>query len=174
MPTVALTLRVLLAVVLGWSSLSKLTESGRRGLGDMLGQLGLGRLAGLAGGTLVVGEAGTAVLLLLPWTALAGAILAVALFGVLTAGVVVVLRKRMRVRCACFGSSGATLAPVHAVRNALLLLGAVGATATAWAGPIDTAAALAVAVVAGGLLGLLLTRLDDLVFLIAPHTLESR
>ena len=175
MPTVALTLRVLLAVVLGWSALSKLTASGRRGLGDMFGQLGFGRRAGLAGGALVVGEAGTAVLLLLPWTAPAGALLAVALFAVLTAGVVVVLRKRMKVRCACFGSSGSTLAPVHAVRNAILLLGAVAATATAWTGAVDTVAAAAIAVVAGVLLGVLLTRLDDLAFLIAPpQSLESR
>lgn len=175
MPTVALTLRVLLAVVLGWSSLSKLTASGRRGLGDMLGQLGFGRRTGLAGGALVVGEAGTAVLVLLPWTAAAGAVLAIALFAVLTAGVVVVLRKRMKVRCACFGSNGATLAPVHVVRNAILLLCAVAATATAWAGPVDSVAAVAVAAVAGGLLAVLLTRLDDLAFLIAPpQPLESR
>lgn len=171
MSTVALTLRVLLAVVLGWSSVSKLTAGGRRGLGDMLAQLGFGRLAGLAGGLLITGEAASAVLLLVPWTAVAGAVLAGGVLAVLTAGVVVVLRRRMAVTCACFGSSGSTIAPVHAVRNGLLLLGALVAAVTSWVGPrvpTDLVTA-AVAVGVGAVLAVVITRLDDFAFLLASH-----
>jgi hypothetical protein len=168
---VALTLRVLLALVLGWSSVSKLTASGRRGLGDMLGQLGIKRGAGLVGGLLIAGEAGSAVLLLVPLTAVVGAVLAIGVLAVLTAGVLVILRKRMKVTCACFGSSSTEIAPIHAVRNSVLLAGAVAAAVTSWVVPTvpgDLAAVL-VAVGAGAVLALVITRLDDFAFLLAPR-----
>src|SRR5262245_32355923 len=114
MSIVALALRVLVAAVLAWSSASKLTADGRRGLHDMIGQLGVDRRAGLVGVLLIAGEATSAVLLLLPWTAVVGAVLASVLLAVLTVGVVVILRRKMSVTCACFGSSGTTIAPIHA------------------------------------------------------------
>ncbi len=171
MATVALTLRVLLALVLAWSSVSKLTPAGRRGLADMLRQLGITRQAGLVGGLLVAGEAGSALLLLLPWTAVVGAVLASGLLAVLTAGVVVILRRRMTVTCACFGASASAIAPVHAVRNALLLTGALVAAVTSWLAPGTPADLVAVLVAVGVacLAALVLTRLEDFVFLLAPR-----
>lgn len=168
MSALALTLRVLLAVVLGWSAVSKLTPAGRRGLSDMLAQLGIGRSAGLVGGLLIAGEATSAVLLLLPWTAVAGAGLAAALLAVLTAGVVLILRRRLTVTCACFGASRSTIAPIHAVRNGLLLLCAAVAAGLGSHLPTDLVTAV-VAVGAGGVLALVFTRLDDFAFLLSPR-----
>ncbi|GAA1693363.1 MauE/DoxX family redox-associated membrane protein [Fodinicola feengrottensis] len=168
MSTAALTLRVLLAVVLGWSSVSKLTPSGRRGLSDMLTQLGIGRQAGWVGGLLIVGEATSAVLLLLPWTVVVGAGLATVLMAVLTAGTVLILRRRLKVTCACFGSSSTTIAPIHAVRNGLLLLGAAVAASLGPDVPADLVTA-AVAVAVGAVLAIVMTRLDDFAFLLSPR-----
>lgn len=168
MPTVALALHVVLAAVLGWSAATKLTAGGRNGLRGMLAQLGVGRRAGVVGGLLIAAEAGAAVLLLLPWTAAAGAVLATCLLAVLTAGVVMILRRRLKVTCACFGASATTIAPIHAVRNGLLLLMAI---ATAWLGPHvpDDIAAAVVAVGVGVVLALVITRLDDFAFLLMPR-----
>jgi hypothetical protein len=168
MSIVALTLRVLLAVVLGWSSVSKLTPAGRRGLSEMLAPLGVGRRAGLVGGLLIAGEATSAVLLLLPWTAVAGAVLASGLLAVLTAGVVLILRRRLKVTCACFGSSSTTIAPIHAVRNGFLLLTAVVAALLGSPVPDDLVAAV-IAVSIGGVVALVITRLDDFAFLLTSR-----
>ncbi len=168
MAIVALTVRVMLAVVLSWSSVSKLTTGGRRGLNDMLRQLGIDRRAGLVGGLLVGGEAASAVLLLLPWTAVAGAGLATALFAVLTAGVVMILRRRLKVTCACFGASSATIAPIHVVRNAFLLLCALVAVAVGPRLPHDVVTT-AVTIGAGAFLAVVITRLDDFAFLLSPR-----
>lgn len=168
MATVALALRVLLAVVLGWSAGSKMTADGRRELGAMLARLGFGRRSGIVGGSLIAVEAGSASLLLLPWTAAAGAALASALLAVLTAGVVTILRRGLKVTCACFGAATATIAPIHAVRNGALLILAVG---TAWLGPLvpDDPAAAVMAVGAGSVLALVVTRLDDFAFLLTSR-----
>jgi hypothetical protein len=77
----------------------------------------------------------------------------------------------MKVTCACFGASATPIAPVHAVRNGLLLAAALAATALSAAGRVAPGDLLAVlvAVGVGGLLALVLTRLDDFVFLLAPR-----
>jgi hypothetical protein len=134
----------------------------------MLAQLGIDRRAGVVGGLLIAAEMTSAVLLLLPWTAVAGAGLATALLAVLTAGVVLILRRRLKVTCACFGASSSTIAPIHAVRNGLLLLGAVVAAALGPHVPTDLLTAV-VAVGAGGVLALVFTRLDDFAFLLSPR-----
>jgi hypothetical protein len=167
MATVALALHVLVAVVLGWSAAAKLTPDGRRGLADMLGQLGVARHPGLAGGVLIAAEAGAAVLALVPWIGSIGAAPAAVLLAVLTAGTVVVLRRRLQVRCACFGASATVIAPIHAVRNGLLLLAAVAATGLGSAVPAEPAA-VGVAILAGAVGAVVLTRLDDVAFLLAP------
>lgn len=166
--TAALALRVLLAVVLGWSAASKLTADGRRDLDGMLARLGLGRHGGLVGGLLIAAEAGSAALLLLPWTAAAGAVLASALLAVLTAGVGTILHRGLTVTCACFGASSTTIGPIHAVRNGALLILAVG---TAWLGPQvpDDLAAVVMAVGVGCVLALVVTRLDDFAFLLTSR-----
>lgn len=168
MATVSLALHVLLAVVLGWSAATKLTAGGRAGLRGMLAQLGVRRSAGLVGGALITAEAASAVLLLLPWTSVAGSVLATGLLAVLTAGVVVILRRRLDVKCACFGAATSTIGPIHVVRNSALLFMAI---ATGWLGPHvpDDLAAVVVAIGIGGVLALVITRLDDFAFLLQPR-----
>jgi hypothetical protein len=169
---VSLTLRALLVGVLVWSAASKLTASGFRSVSAMFGQLGTGRHARLASTALVAAEAGTAGLLATPWTVSIGLVAAIALFAALTVGTVVVVRRRLGVRCACFGRSAAPVSASHVVRNVILLLGAVGAAWSTWSivGQVVTTADLAVSVGAGAVLAVLVGRWDDLAFLFAEPT----
>jgi hypothetical protein len=95
------------------------------------------------------------------------------LLAVLTAGIVVLLRRGTVAHCACFGGAGQLLRRAHVVRNGLLLLvvGAAAAlvVATGPAGP----AATALGAFAGGVGALLLIRLDELVDLFAPARVTS-
>jgi hypothetical protein len=71
---------------------------------------------------LVVGECVVAVLL--PVTAVVGGVLAVGLFGGLTAGVAVAVATGTPAPCACFGRITRNLGWSHVVRNAVLLVAA--------------------------------------------------
>ena len=87
----------------------------------------------------------------------------------LIAGVAVLIRRGVRTRCACFGSSE-PIGVTHLVRNltflGLLLAGLVaGLGGAGQAGP---AAAAVMAVVAGGCLALLIIRWEDLAVLVTP------
>ncbi len=133
-------------------------------------------LTGLAAAVLVTAEAAVtglcaAALIMTflsraPAPALTGVALvacAAALMAVLTAGVAVAVRRGVTAPCACFGSGGrAPLGGVHLARNAFLLAVLVAGVASAglqrWQ-PGLAAAVLAAS--AGGVLALLLTRLDD-------------
>jgi len=99
------------------------------------------------------------------------------LLAVLTAAVVIVLRRGTVARCACFGGSGQRLRRAHVVRNGLLLL-VMAAAAALVARGTDTAGAAgppatALGAFAGGVGALLLTRLDELVDLFAPERVTS-
>ena len=165
-------------VTYGVSAASKL-RSGRayRGFRAGLAATALvsSPLTGLAAAALVTAEAVvtglcTAALLVIflsraPAPALTGVALAgaAALMAVLTAGVAVAVRRGVTAPCACFGSSGRVpLGGVHLARNTYLLVvlatGAAGAGLQRW--QPDLAAAI-LAASAGGVLALLLTRLDD-------------
>ena len=101
--------------------------------------------------------------------------LAIALTGILAAGVAVILRRGTSAACACFGSATErTLGRPQLVRNLGLL--ALLAVALACAQPArgqPPAGAAAVAVLAGAVAGLLLIRFDDLIALFAPISSES-
>jgi hypothetical protein len=94
---------------------------------------------------LVVVEGATAVLLLVP--AVVGSVLAVVLFGGLTAGVVVAVVTGTPAPCACFGRITRNLGWSHAVRNVVLFVGAGAALGLSLAGAGD-AVGLAPAVAA--------------------------
>lgn len=101
---------------------------------------------------------------------------AVTLAAVLTAGVAVSVRRGVAAPCACFGSRAERpLSGVHVTRNSCLLViltaGAAGALAGHW--PARPAAA-ALAATAGGLVALVLSRIDDLTALFGPATRSMR
>lgn len=101
----------------------------------------------------------------------AGALsLAIALTGVLAAGVAVIVRRGTRARCACFGSAAdRPLGRPQLARNLGLLALLIAALACAARSHGQPAAGGAiVAVIVGAVAGILLIRVDDLVALFAP------
>jgi hypothetical protein len=96
-------------------------------LGDVLDEVGVpvGRTTAVV--LLVLAESAVAVLTPWPATALAGCLLAVALFAVLTTGVALAVRAGAEVPCRCFGGAGAKLNASHVVRNVTLTVAAVAA-----------------------------------------------
>jgi hypothetical protein len=98
---------------------------------------------------------------------LAGAAL---LTSVLAAGVATVMRRGTRAQCACFGAgSGRPLGGPHLARNVgLLVILASGLIGNEFSRGRPGLAAAALAVSAGVVAGLMLTRLDDLIALFAP------
>ncbi|MER6914775.1 MauE/DoxX family redox-associated membrane protein [Streptomyces sp. NPDC000594] len=99
----------------------------------------------------------------------AGLALAAVLLAAFTALAVSAARGGNQAPCRCFGRTTTPLGAVHAVRNALLLAVAVtGLLATlSPEGPADPVA-VATALLAGAVLGLLTTALDDLAALFRP------
>ncbi len=101
--------------------------------------------------------------------------LAIALTGVLTAGIAVILSRGTQARCACFGSvSEQLLGRPHLARNAALL----GALTAALICNLEgtgrgSAGGIVLAALVGGVIGLLLIRLDDIVELFTPITSRS-
>jgi hypothetical protein len=88
------------------------------------------------------------------------------LLGVLTAGVVLVVRRRLVVRCRCFGAGRTRIGRRHVVRNLLLLLvGGLGLVAALSPGtaPSTDAAGVLLAVGAAVLLASFVFHFDDLV-----------
>jgi len=105
------------------------------------------------------------------WMAVLGMLLAVGLLGVLTAGIVLALRRRSIARCVCFGASDRPLSWRHVVRNSVMQLvgvfGAVIAVATAPVAVVDPVGA-GLAAVVGVIVAVVLIRLDEIVELFAP------
>lgn len=111
---------------------------------------------------LVVG-AGAALTKTLEPVAVLGFALAVLLLLAFTGAVVVTLRRGVRKACKCFGASSTPLGRAHVVRNVLLLaLAVAGLLAASTDNTTPEPAAAAMAVVAGLIVGLLITRFDDL------------
>ena len=124
----------------------------------------------------VVAEIGITALLLsgavlVTWLAVAGLVVAVGLFGVLTGAVWRAVARRSGAVCRCSGSARAVLAHRHVVRNALLLLvAALGATVRSPADTVTAALAAAVGVVGA----VLVIRFDDLAELFAGPVTSTR
>ncbi|MCX5207774.1 methylamine utilization protein MauE [Kitasatospora sp. NBC_00240] len=121
--------------------------------------------------SVVAAEATVVAALAVPGTAPAGFALAAALLAPFTLLALAAARRRSDTPCRCFGRSTTPLGAVHAVRNAgLLAVAAAGLAATVLSGPRPGGppAATVTAWLAGGVLGLLATALDDLVGLFRP------
>lgn len=120
----------------------------------------------------VAAETATAVLLAVPLTAAAVAGFALA-FGLLAgfAGAVwLSLRRGDRIRCLCFGSEAGPMDRGHVLRNSVLaavaLVGLISSL-TSGAGAAPAPAGVLAAAGAGAALGALLTRWDDLRYLLS-------
>lgn len=147
-------------------------------MADLAGQLRpllpgeqLSRLAAVG---LMVAEC-TAVVLMVA-AATIGYPLAAATMAVLLAGVWVVVGRGLQIPCLCFGhGKGTVLNRGHIVRNALLMiLTVVGWSSHLLATPPGPPAGVALtAAVGGGILGLFLTRWDDLASLLSRPTPRS-
>lgn len=165
-PFFGLTARVALIWIFGAAVLSKLSSrSGWAAFVEALPALGLperipGRIAAVA---VVAGEA-VALVTLVVVPRLGAAISAGLLLG-FTVALAAAVRAGSRTACHCFGSEGAAVGRHHVLRNALLL----GVSATAWVAAgerFDLTAAHVAAVGHGALIGFLMTRWDDLMFLL--------
>ncbi|WP_329492823.1 MauE/DoxX family redox-associated membrane protein [Kitasatospora herbaricolor] len=136
-------------------------------------------------GSVVAAEAAVVVALAVPATVTVGLALATALLVPFTLLALASSRRGSGTPCRCFGRSTTPLGAVHAVRNAALLAVALAAlvasglvtsapatSGLATSGPVGPAhagpAVTVAAWLAGGVLGLLATALDDLVGLFRP------
>ncbi|MEU4344276.1 MauE/DoxX family redox-associated membrane protein [Nocardia sp. NPDC023852] len=167
--------RLVVAVVFGLSAWGKLTD--RSGTRTALGEFGLPIwwVPVMAWGLPAV-EMVVAVAVLPPWTAVAAAVLALALLVVFTLAMIRLLRQGKRPACSCFGASNSAPIGVRSiVRNGVIALIAVF---VGWGGlahpqvpadlPADHAVALSVVMVLSaalgwlaGQLGVLRRRLDE-------------
>ncbi|WP_141717548.1 peroxiredoxin family protein [Nocardia altamirensis] len=146
--------RLVVGVLFGLSALGKLADP--VGTRKAVGEFGVPlRWVPAVGWGLPAVEVVAALAVLLPWTALAGAVLALVLLVVFTAAVVRLLRKGEHPACSCFGAVSA--APIGAktlVRNGVLIVlvllvagGAIAHPRVPGGLPVDDAVWLAVAAV---------------------------
>lgn len=154
---------MLLALVFAWSAVTKLRS---RAAFDEFAR----SLAPLVSRTVPAAALLTAAEALVPPLLLAAPVwgfgLAGGLLGVLTAGVVLVVRRRLVVRCRCFGAGRARIGRRHVVRNlSLLLIGGLGLVAALSPGtaPSTDAAGVLLSVGAAVLLASFVIHFDDLV-----------
>jgi hypothetical protein len=119
-------IRCLLVLVLAVSAAGKVADRVARQEFARTLQQGLHLpQARLLAGLWVTGEAVTALLLALPPTAGAAAVLATCEFGCLTVGVALLVAQRRGFRCSCFGGSGSELDRWAVLRNGTLTLAAL-------------------------------------------------
>ncbi|WP_424891604.1 MauE/DoxX family redox-associated membrane protein [Streptomyces sp. XH2] len=120
--------------------------------------------------TVVAAEGAVCVSLAVPVPAatVVGLAIAAALLAVFTAGIALSVRRGVRTPCRCFGASQAPLGPRHIARNLTLTAAAVTGAAAVTAGGTATPGGVAVAVLAGLLLGGLVAALDDILDLFRP------
>ncbi|MGN9907511.1 MauE/DoxX family redox-associated membrane protein [Phytohabitans sp. LJ34] len=112
----------------------------------------------------LVSEAATVILVATPPTAPIGLTSAAALLSIFTAGIARTLRRGNRMACHCFGASTTPLGLPHVMRNLILLalcgLGLV--TAVSGAGTPPDAAGVALALAAGAVTALFISRMADI------------
>ncbi|MGD0559502.1 MAG: MauE/DoxX family redox-associated membrane protein [Streptosporangiaceae bacterium] len=120
---------LVLIVVLAFSGIGKIRHLSVFGGQVADYQLIPEKLTRPAATAVAVTETGCAVLLALPWTRRAGAVLAVALFALFLTAMSLAWSRGRRVACGCFGGTGDldTVGPPTIVRTALLCAIAVGA-----------------------------------------------
>ncbi|MGW0802607.1 MauE/DoxX family redox-associated membrane protein [Nonomuraea sp. NPDC002799] len=170
MTSVALALRLVLAVVCLVAAVTKL--SGRGSFAAFVGELaavGIApRMCPPVAMAIVVAEVTVAALAPWPATGLAGAVIASGLMIALTAGVAHSVRRGSPARCRCFGSGGGRLTRVHVVRNTGLTgvaVLAVAMTAAVSRQPLDPVG-VGIAATAAGLAASLVIFFEDVAALV--------
>jgi hypothetical protein len=170
----------LLAIVFAYSSVAKLRGGGsfhgfRAWVEDLpiaIAQRHAGALAAAVAGA----EALIVILVVLPWTVLAGFALAGATLTVFIAGTCLAIARGTKATCNCFGTRGAPLGRRHVERNIFLLAVAiVGAVASDAHGAHPAGIVLSVATAA--VVALLVVALDDVLSIFAagpPNTANAR
>jgi hypothetical protein len=170
MVNVEISARCLLAFVFACSAFAKLRSGGSfRAFRAWLEDLPL-PVAPRHAGALAAAVAGTEVLIVLlivlPWTVLAGFALAGATVATFIAGTSLAIARGTKAACNCFGAHGALLGRRHVARDAVLLAVAiVGAVASNAHGA--RAAGIAVSVATAVFLAVLIVFLDDVLSLFA-------
>jgi hypothetical protein len=133
------------------------------------------RFAAVVAGPTVGAELVVAALLPWPDTALAGTVLALLLFGALTAAVWIAAAAGVPARCACFGRLSRRLGPVHVARNLTLTAAAAVScwlvASGAGAGPPLPGAL--VSAVSGVLFAAVVVRWEDLAALLVRTEVRS-
>ncbi|MFG3437375.1 MauE/DoxX family redox-associated membrane protein [Nonomuraea sp. NPDC047897] len=163
--------RLLLITMFTLALASKI--SGRRAWGEFVASVRAMAVVGdarapVAATATAAAEGGVVVLAAIPlrWAGSASFVLAAGLLGCLTIAVTMVVRRGDAVACRCFGASRTPIGASHIVRNVLLvgaaLLGLAGSLA---GGSLDPVLGVVVGVF-GAVLGLLVSRWDDLVALL--------
>ncbi|MGA5562915.1 MauE/DoxX family redox-associated membrane protein [Streptomyces platensis] len=121
---------VLLLLVFGAAAVGKVrTSASLAAFADavvVLGRVPVRRAGAVAKGIVAL-EAATALLLLIPPLRSTGLLLATVLLATFTTVVARALRSRAPVSCRCFGGSAGPVGPPQLTRNAVLLLGVLGA-----------------------------------------------
>lgn len=165
--------RALLAVVFVVALAGKVSgRAGYRAFLESLRQMDVVPVAALrpVAATTVAAEAAIVSLLLVPvrWTGAVGLALAGVVLATFTTVVARTVRRGRRTSCHCFGASDTPLGQQHVARNvALTAVAGLGLAASQSAGELELAAA-SLAIVAGLVMGALVTVLDDLVALYRP------
>ena len=162
--TAMIAVRALLVVVFATAFLGKLRgEDGIAGFADWIAGLRVmpRPWTVLAARATLTAEAAIVALLLTPWTALPGLVLAALVLAVFAAATLSVHRRGITAQCRCFGAAAAPLGRRHVLRDALLAATALAALAGAGlaAPPIP---GLALGAAAGALVALGVVFLDDI------------
>ncbi|MGC4937313.1 MauE/DoxX family redox-associated membrane protein [Kribbella sp. DT2] len=178
---------VILSFVFGMSSASKLGRSAFRDFVASAGPLKIlpRSLRPLASRVVVSSEialtvvllvgAGSAALPALVPVAVVALTAAAALLLVFTVAIVATLRRGGQQACRCFGAKATPLGPAHVVRNVLLLAVALaGLVAVIATEPSVEPGGAVLAGVAGLVVGLLVTRFDDLTDLFGTPEISAR
>jgi methylamine utilization protein MauE len=122
----------------------------------------------------LAGETAIVVLLALPHGGTVGATVAGLTLFAFGALAVFSARRKLGIRCRCFGTNAGELGTSQAVRNAVLVAIAVAAGYAARTAGHGVATADVAAASFGVVLGCLIVRWDDLAFLFTPLPIKDR
>lgn len=167
--------RIALGAVFLAAAVGKVRPAAFRAFVASLGPVrGLPRRFARPAAAVVIGvEALAVAALAAPVTAVAGYLLAAAALAVFSAVAMAAARRGERLRCRCFGADTGPIGRTQLGRNALLAavaLAGLAARVATRTPPVPDPAGLVFAVAAGLAVAGIAVRLDDLVYLLAPHT----
>jgi hypothetical protein len=161
--------RWLLAIVFACSAFAKLRDGASfRGFRSWLADLPVpvARHAGVAAVAVAAAEVSIVILVVLPWTVVAGFVIAVVTLAAFIGGTCLAIARGTTASCECFGTSGARLGWHHAGRDAALLAVAVTGAVVPGARGANPAG-IAVGVAAAVILAVFVVFLDDWLALLA-------